>query len=610
MPDDLRHAADSKASSVYSQPDDTTATHARTEGDLPTTSDNTNLTEERTATRPDFPEVSQASHVAVKDAEIGDHAEAHDSTMGQATSASAMHTDSAVNEGNSPSALHNDSTLNEGTSSSAEYNNATPMLSGNGHDSEATAAKLQTLNLNDESAGTRDSGIAEDRPLSAVSGKTGMSDTNSFLSTGILPNATTELPAVAPVNPAFPRAVDEESLADSIPMPTQHLPAIKTSVPGGWNEVDNRSSMQSTAAPDYASREASHRQASFIAPSAALLEATSTGPSGDQYAAQENVPVAHSIAPSSDVAQTTQQPVAESSQAGLGVSQEPTVEREMSPDEYYQHARLGLRNASFTSTQKHELDLVPQATVPASDAKSSRDTVSVAAMQQDMSRSGSQQTQRTRFTDDKKDGYPEDKREVYPEEKRDVYPEDKKSLGGGARSTRSSASLREKDGHGKGVVLGAGVAGAGAGYGASRLAGDDRGYAAARDYVPQQQQQQYHSAPQNNFMSPQGQRKNSYGQGTSAPFQNTAPQGQQYQQNQPHLMNVTPLNAGLGAPNGTADVPATRDAPAPVAAYGNLPAAAHGQQVYHDNEARRSNIFDSMYGVPGELVPVCFFSSR
>lgn len=508
MPDDLRHAAGSKASSVYSQPDDTTATHANNDIEVSNTNGTTG---EESASRPGFPEVSQASHVAVKDAPID--TKDHPISSGEGTSASAMHTSDA------------------------------PTSSGTHDSSEDTTAKLQSLDLND-SAGARDSEIAENRPLSATSEKAGMSDGNSFLSTGIPPNATTDLPAVAPVNPTFPRAVDEKSLADSIPMPTQHLTSIRTAVPGGWNQADNRSSMQSSAAPDYASREAPQRQPAQQA--------------------------------------SASQPTAESSSAAL-VTKEPVVEREMTAEEYYQHARLGLRNSSFTSTQKHELELVPQAT--------NEENVSVAAAQQDMSRSESQQTQRTRFTDDKKDRYPEEKREAYPEEKADRYPEDRKSLGAG-RSTRSSTSLREKDGHG---TAKAALVGAGAGYGASRLAGDDRGYAAARDYNPQPQQQ-YHSAPQNNFMSPPGQRQNSYRQ-DNAPFQNTVPQGQ-YQQNQPHLTNVTPLNVGLGAPTGTEEVPATRGAPAPVAAYGNLPAAAH-QPVYNDNEARRSNIFDSMSGVPG-----------
>lgn len=137
-------------------------------------------------------------------------------------------------------------------------------------------------------------------------------------------------------------------------------------------------------------------------------------------------------------------------------------------------------------------------------------------------------------------------------------------------SNRSSTSLRDKSNNGYGRTAAVGVAGAGAGaYAAHRLDGDDRGYAVASGY----QQPQY-AQPQNNFM--------------------------QQDQGRQGLVPVTPAGVGLAAPTGQTTSASTRnmEAAPPVATYMNGP--AH-QPLVTRQESRRSNIFDSMAGVPGQF---------
>lgn len=614
MPESLRQGAGSKASSVYSQPDEATSqpSGSRFAEDLP---ESTSAAPAQS--RPEYPEVSNASHTAVKDAPLADPP--------------AVHINSQAQSGTSDSAAeafkqtHNDtdgptSAITPGVEERQEpYANVEP---GSLHNQ---------LSVDNTPAGTRDSGIAANsRPTSGLNSDGGSTIDTQFLNTGVPSGASTELPAVGPEDKLIRRMSDEKSLAETIPMPTHYLDYIKGPVPGGWNDPANHvsqqeaSSARQSVAPVQSEQQAplpstdnhQHTPSLFAVgsqPSEAVsppqsripvpVFAQQTSASDDQLAANPRptglvTPGVERSVEDRERAEAeaeSRTPRAEQRQSYLGVQQnEPaqaetpvSQEQDLSPEEYYQRAKLGLRNASFTSTQKNELDLVPRATVPVSRSaleqsdpyfaqnsvagsisgnNSQRDIVSVSAPAlEEMSRTESQQRQ-TRFADG------------------NLTPTGEKS------NNRSSASLRDNhQSSGKGKAAVAGLAGAGTGaYAAHRLDGDDRGYAAASGF----QQPQY-APPQNNFMQsqPQSQQNLGYGQ-----VQGQYPQ----QQGQQGLVNATPVGVGLGDLNGQINAP--RGAAPPVATYGNLAPNNQDQPQIFRNESRRSNIFDNMSGVPGKLL--------
>jgi hypothetical protein len=341
----------SKTSSTYSQDEPVTAntnhtqaTGSRFAEDLPESS------------RPGFPEVSQASHTAVKDAPIDTHPNAA----------------SQVPTGTSNSAAKSFLESESGTRDSRISNRPISGYTDGLGETESITSNLAALDIARAQAGA------------------------PFEVTGIPEDSTIDLPAVGPTDALIRRPSTQRSLAESIPMPTNYLQAITGHVPGGWNDPENHVQNRSGTTTPQARQESSTSRvpAPTVQEQASIPAAVS---SEDRERAEHEA----------DLRNSQQEPAAPEED----LSPEEYYKRARQQFD---------RTASFNSIQKTELAMVPPDTVRVSrsaleEAEASlsskaprsssplekrNSTISSSTpVVAEMDRTDSQQKRQTRFTD-------------------------------------------------------------------------------------------------------------------------------------------------------------------------------------------------------------------